>query len=227
MLTCWIGLSCLKHPVVGVCHFAVDLLNWEKIYFTISKISYIGFFLLLTCWIGLFCLTFLNVGVCHFAVDLLNWKKIYFTNPKISYRGIFHLLTCWIGLSDLLNWEKIYFTNSKVSYIGVFSSVDLLNWAILGKICKCESGVCEFLVDLLNWKIIYTSGMVDFLVDLLNWVKIYSTNSKISYMGVFSSVDLLNWAIQGKIWTFLAKISECVGMSFCCWLVELRKNIFQ
>ena len=33
----------------------------------------------------------------------------------------------------------------------------------------------------------------------------------------FSFVDLLNWSI-------LTKIPECGVMSFCCWLVELRKS---
>ena len=66
-------------------------------------------------------------------------------------------------------------------------------------------------------------GLCQFAVDLLNWKKIIFTNSKISYIGVFLAVDLLNWTIHETVWVWKYFIW---GVSFCCWLVELRKNLF-
>ena len=56
-----------------------------------------------------------------------------------------------------------------------------------------------------------------FAVDLLNRKKNLFYQLKNFIYRCFSFVDLLNWSI-------LTKISECGVMSFCCWLVELRKS---
>ena len=152
-----------------MCHFPVDLLNWEKnLFHQLKNFIYSCLFWPLTCWFVLSCLKFLNMGVCHFAVDLLNWRKSISPTQKFPIQVFFCPLTCWIKLSCL-------------------------------KMPNVE--VCHIAVDLLNWK------------------RIYFANSKISYTGVFLSVDLLNWAI-------LPKNAECGGISFCCWLVELRNNHF-
>ena len=112
----------------GVCHFPVDLLNWEKIFFTNSKISYIDVFSA----VDLLNWTFLpNISECV-GMSFCCWlvesgKKIYFTNSKISYIGVFPSLTCWIGPSwlkfpnvglchfavDLLNWENHFHATQK------------------------------------------------------------------------------------------------------------------
>ena len=203
---------------MGLCQFAVDLLNWRKNNFhRLKNFIYRCFFgrwlveldyprKLFKCGNTLY-------GVYHFAVDLLKWEKIYFSNSKISYIGVFlavDLLICTFlpkiseygGMSFccwLVELKKIYFTNSKISYTGVFCP--LTCWMKLSCLKMPNVEVCHIAVDLLNWE------------------KIFFTNSKISYTGVFLSVDLLNWA-------FVAKISEFGGSSFSCWLVELRKNLF-
>ena len=150
---------------MSYCCWLVELR--KKIHFSNSKISYIGVFWPLTCWIGLSCLKLLKMGLCYFAVDLLNWENHFQPTQKFPTWVCFLPLTCWIGLSCL-------------KFLNV--------------------GVCHFVVDLLNWE------------------ETLLTNSKISNRGIFLFVDLLNWAI-------LLKTSSCGGMSFCCWIVELRKNL--
>ena len=124
-------------------------------------------------------------------------KIIFMQLKKNWYRCVFWLLTCWLGLSSIkfLSLELLY--TLKISYIGDFHSL------------TCWIGP--------SWVKFPNVAVCHFPVDLLNWEKFFFTNSKISYIDVFSAVDLLNW-------TFLPNISECVGMSFCCWLVESEKK---
>ena len=179
---------------MGLCHFAVDLLNWEKIYFINSKISHIGVFWPLTCWIGLSCQNFWIWGCVILPLTCWIEKIIFKQLKKKWYRCVFWLLTCWIGLYSIkfLSLELLY--TLKISYIGDFHAL------------TCWIGP--------SWVKFPNVAVCHFPVDLLNWEKFFFTNSKISYIGVFPSltcwigpswlkfpnvglchfaVDLLNW----------------------------------
>ena len=122
-LTCWIGLHCLKFPNLRAYHFAVDLLNSEKIYFTNSKNSYISVFLAIELLIWTSLPKISKYWAVLFGCWLVELRKSFSTNSKKWHRCVLAIV--------LLKWT----IRNQISEFGV-----TLRW------------VCHIAVDLLNWE---------------------------------------------------------------------------